>query len=55
MYMIWPEAARIDEFDNVRLSYLLAAQDIGGLFLPAGDAWRAAWKTRTRAKTLRKR
>ena len=44
LYMIWPEAARISEFDNVRESYLLAAQDIKGLFLPAGDAWRAAWK-----------
>ena len=44
LYMIWPEAARISEFDNVRESYLLAAQDINGLFLPAGDAWRAAWK-----------
>jgi len=44
MYMIWPEAARISEFDNVRDSYLLAAQDINGLFLPAGEAWRAAWR-----------
>lgn len=44
MYMIWPEASRIGEFDNVRLSYLLAAQAIDGLFLPAGDAWRAAWR-----------
>jgi hypothetical protein len=43
-YMIWPEAARISEFDNVRQSYLLAAQDINGLFLPAGEAWRAAWR-----------
>lgn len=44
LYMVWPEAARISEFDNVRDSYLLAAQDINGLFLPAGDAWRAAWR-----------
>jgi hypothetical protein len=44
LYMIWPEADRMSEFDNVRESYLLAAQDINGLFLPAGDAWRAAWK-----------
>lgn len=43
LYMVWPEAARTKEFDNVRQSYLLAAQDIGGVFLPAGDAWRAAW------------
>jgi hypothetical protein len=44
LFMIWPEAARISEFDNVRQSYLLAAQDINGLFLPAGEAWRAAWR-----------
>ncbi len=44
LYMVWPEAARISEFDNVRQSYWLAAKDIGGLFLPAGNAWRAAWK-----------
>jgi hypothetical protein len=44
MYMVWPEAARIDVFDDVRQSYLLAAQDINGIFLPAGDAWRAAWR-----------
>lgn len=44
LYMVWPEAARMSEFDNVRDSYRLAAQDIKGLFVPAGDAWRAAWK-----------
>jgi hypothetical protein len=44
MYMVWPEAVRMNVFDDVRLSYLLAAQDIDGLFLPAGDAWRAAWR-----------
>jgi hypothetical protein len=47
---VWPEAVRIDEFENVRLSYLHAAQDIKGLFLPAGDAWRAAW---TKEPTLK--
>jgi hypothetical protein len=44
LYMVWPEAARIDVFDEVRQSYLAAARDINGLFLPAGDAWRAAWR-----------
>ena len=44
MYMIWPEAGRIDEFENVRLSYLHAAQDINGVFMGSGDAWREAWK-----------
>jgi len=44
MCMIWPEAARIDQFENVRLSYLHATQDIDGVFMGAGDAWREAWK-----------
>ena len=42
--MIWPEMERLSEFDNVKQSYLLAAQDINGFFFPAGDAWRSAWK-----------
>jgi hypothetical protein len=42
--MVWPEAARFSEFENVHQSYLLAAQDINGIFLPAGDAWLAAWR-----------
>ena len=25
-------------------SYRLAAQDVGGVLLPAGDAWLAAWR-----------
>jgi hypothetical protein len=28
----------------VKLSYETAAKEIGGLFLPAGEAWRVAWK-----------
>jgi hypothetical protein len=44
LYMIWPEEARIAAFEDVRVSYLLAAQDINGVFMPAGDAWREAWK-----------
>jgi hypothetical protein len=44
LYMVWPEAARIEVFDRVRDSYALAAADVGGRFLPAGEAWRAAWR-----------
>jgi hypothetical protein len=44
LYMVWPEAARIGVFDRVRDSYALAAVDVGGHFLPAGEAWRAAWR-----------
>jgi hypothetical protein len=44
LYMVWPEAARSDVFDRVRDSYALAAADVHGWFLPAGEAWRAAWR-----------
>lgn len=41
--MVWPESARFEFFDEVRASYQLAAQDVAGLFLPAGEAWIGAW------------
>jgi hypothetical protein len=41
--MVWPSATRRATFDEVRRSSQLAAQAVGGLFLPAGEAWRAAW------------
>jgi hypothetical protein len=31
------------DFEGVKTSYEAAAQAVGGLFLPAGEAWRAAW------------
>jgi hypothetical protein len=43
MLMVWPELSRFTVFDDVRESYRLAAEEVGGLFLPAGEAWRAAW------------
>jgi hypothetical protein len=43
LYMVWPSAARRRDFDRVSESYRLAAADVGGVLLPAGDAWRAAW------------
>jgi hypothetical protein len=42
-FMVWPERSNIGAFDAVRLSYQAAAQAVDGLFLPAGEAWRAAW------------
>lgn len=42
LLMTWPELERFSVFDDVRLSYQLAADTVGGLFLPAGEAWRAA-------------
>jgi len=43
VYMVWPASARRGDFDAVSESYRLAAADVRGLLLPAGDAWRAAW------------
>ena len=44
LYEVWPEQARLEVFDRVRDSYALAAVDVGGNFLPAGEAWREAWR-----------
>lgn len=44
MYMVWPSLDRMSYFDDVRESYSLAASDIKGMFIPAGEAWRAAWR-----------
>ena len=43
LLMVWPESTRFEFFDEVRVSYQLAAQEVDGLFLPAGEAWLAAW------------
>ncbi len=42
--MVWPDRSRLAFFDDVALSYRLAADSTGSLLLPAGDAWRAAWR-----------
>jgi hypothetical protein len=44
LYMVWPDRTRLAWFDRVRDSYALAARDVEGWFLPAGEAWRAAWR-----------
>ena len=44
LYMVWPERARFAAFDRVRDSYALAARDVEGWFLPAGETWRTAWE-----------
>lgn len=43
MYGVWPEHDREVEFPTVTESYRLAAEEIGGLFAPAGEAWQYAW------------
>jgi hypothetical protein len=44
LYMVWPSKARTRDFDDVSESYALAARDVEGILLPAGDAWREAWR-----------
>ena len=44
LYMVWPTTARRFDFDGVKTSYETAAKAIGGLFLPAGEAWLRAWE-----------
>jgi hypothetical protein len=44
MYGVWPEYERLSEFPNVTESYRQAANAIGALFAPAGEAWLNAWE-----------
>ena len=44
LYMVWPESYRPQAFPDVSASYRLAAEDVAGILLPAGDAWVAAWR-----------
>jgi hypothetical protein len=44
LYMVWPSAERAGDFDGVAAAYRNAATAVEGLLLPAGDAWRAAWR-----------
>jgi hypothetical protein len=50
LYEVWPDSTWsanqfVYDFDRVRDSYALGAKDVGGLFLPAGEAWRTAWSS----------
>jgi hypothetical protein len=44
LYMVWPMTDRFSDYDRVRDSYALAARDVSGYFLPAGESWREAWR-----------
>ena len=43
LYMVWPDRSRLAFFDDVSLSYRLAADSAAARLYPAGEAWRAAW------------
>jgi len=44
LFMVWPDRSRLAFFPEVRESYRLAAEDVEGVLLPAGEAWNAAWR-----------
>jgi hypothetical protein len=44
LYSVWPGGTSDAAFDAVRQSYLQAAQAVDGMFIPAGEAWREAWR-----------
>jgi hypothetical protein len=44
LYMVWPESNRRDAFDAVSRSYARAAEEVGGILMPVGEAWRGAWR-----------
>lgn len=43
LYAVWPDASRRFAFGDVSESYRLAAEDVDGLFFPAGDTWLETW------------
>ena len=43
MYGVWPQYSRSFDFPNVTESYRQAANAIGALLAPAGEAWLNAW------------
>ena len=44
LYSVWPSVSRRQDFDGVLASYREAARGVDGILLPAGEAWRMAWK-----------
>lgn len=43
LYMVWPAEARSFDFPGVSDAYVDAADRVGGLLFPAGEAWLEAW------------
>src|SRR3954470_7418782 len=44
LFMVWPESNRREAFEAVSRSYARAAEAVGGMLLPVGEAWRGAWR-----------
>jgi hypothetical protein len=45
LLMPWAGASQLDLFDEVRVSFEAAAVGVGGVFMPAGEAWRSAMRS----------
>ena len=43
LFSVWAESSRKAAFADVAYSYSSAAQDVGGIYLPATQAWLEAW------------
>jgi hypothetical protein len=41
---VWPTSDRLVDFDRATESYRIAASDVGGMHIPGGETWRAAWR-----------
>ncbi|MBK9155474.1 MAG: SGNH/GDSL hydrolase family protein [Chloracidobacterium sp.] len=39
IYMVWPSVSRANDFEGVRESYRMAANEFDGPLLPVGEAW----------------
>lgn len=44
LLMTWTNQFDQSWFDDVRISFQAAASAVDGVFLPAGEAWRGAWR-----------
>ena len=45
LFMTWPfSGSQAAFFDDVRVSFQQASTAVNGVFMPAGEAWRAAWR-----------
>jgi hypothetical protein len=45
LLMPWAGMTHLDLFDEVRVSFEAAAVGVGGVFMPAGEAWRSAMRS----------
>lgn len=44
LFSAWPQQQHSADFPHAIESYRLAAQDVGGLFMPVASAWLKAWE-----------